>query len=80
MGSLEKLYLLIKKRLKKANEIKLALMTKDNDQEVLDYNMREMGSLFIPSFIEFEKEIKNQKEKTSMKIQKVRLNSHHIST
>ncbi len=60
--NLNKLYELIKKRIKNRTEIDLALNLKAIEGVISDYNKRELGPLFIPSFIEFEKDIKSQKE------------------
>ena len=69
LNSLKKLYYVIKKRLKKAKELKLSL--KDIDKKYqMNYNMRELGSLFIPSFINFEIEGDIQDEKISIKNQR----------
>ena len=58
LDSLNKLYNIIKKRLIKNRKIELAGKT----EQKIDYNMRELGSLFIPSFMRFEPKLKAQKE------------------
>ncbi|MBN1215609.1 MAG: hypothetical protein JXA99_09260 [Candidatus Lokiarchaeota archaeon] len=67
--SLEKIYNLIKKRIVKATELKLSLKNIDSESYV-KYNMRELGSLFIPSFINFEIENKCEKDQICIKNQK----------
>ncbi len=57
LESLNNLYDIIKKRLIKTRKIELAGKT-----EQIDYNMRELGTLFIPSFMKFEPKLKSQKE------------------
>ncbi len=58
LDSLNKLYNIIKKRLIKNRKIELA----DKTDQKIDYNMRELGPLFIPSFMKFEPKLKAQKE------------------
>lgn len=56
--SLNKLYNTIKKRLIKARKIELVSKT----EQKIDYDMRELGTLFIPLFMKFESNLKSQKE------------------
>ncbi|MFX1572015.1 MAG: hypothetical protein ACFFB0_04660 [Promethearchaeota archaeon] len=56
--SLKNLYNIIKKRLIKTRKIELAGKT----EQKIDYNMRELGTLFIPSFMKFEPKLKSQME------------------
>jgi len=56
--SLKNLYDIIKARLIKTRKIELA----DKIEQKIDYNMRELGTLFIPSFMKFEPKLKSQKE------------------
>ena len=57
LESLNNLYNLIKERLIKTRKIELTGKT-----EQIEYNMRELGSLFIPLFMNFEEKLKSQKE------------------
>ncbi len=58
LDSLNKLYNIIKKRLIKARKIELANKT----EQKIEYDMRELGNFFIPSFMKFESKLKSQKE------------------
>jgi len=60
--SLKKLYEIIKKRLNKATRIELESKTKEIKEDIGEYTSRELGPLFIPSFINFEPDIKFQNE------------------
>jgi len=60
--ALKDLYEVIKKRLIKATEIELAQKTRVSDHISDKYRMRELATLFIPSFIEFETNSRSQKE------------------
>jgi WD40 repeat protein len=57
LESLGELYEIVKKRLIKTRKVELAGKT-----ERIDYNMRELGTFFIPSFMSFEKNLTSQKE------------------
>ena len=69
MESLEKIYGIIKKRIENATELKLSLKNIDTS-DFIKYNMRDLGSLFIPSFINFEMENKCEKDQICIKNQK----------
>ncbi len=58
LESLNNLYNIIKERLIKTRKIELAGKT----EQKIEYNMRELGTLFIPSFMKFEQKLKSQKE------------------
>ena len=58
LESLNNLYNIIKGRLIKTRKIELAGKT----EQKIEYNMRELGTLFIPSFMKFESKLKSQKE------------------
>jgi len=58
LESLNNLYNIIKGRLIKTRKIELAGKT----EQKIEYNMRELGTLFIPSFMKFEPKLKSQKE------------------
>lgn len=58
LESLNNLYNIIKERLIKTRKIELAGKT----EQKIEYNMRELGTLFIPSFMKFESKLKSQKE------------------
>ncbi len=58
LDTLNELYNIIKKRLIKARRIDFAGKT----EQKIEYDMRELGSFFIPSFMIFESRLKSQKE------------------
>ncbi|MFX1570010.1 MAG: WD40 repeat domain-containing protein [Promethearchaeota archaeon] len=58
VDTLNELYNIIKKRLIKVRKIELASKT----EQKIEYDMRELGSFFIPSFMNFESKLKSQKE------------------
>lgn len=60
--SLRKIYDIIKKRLNKAEKVKLAFAGDRIASKASYINLRELGSLFIPNFIMFEENINTQKE------------------
>jgi len=62
IDSLKTFYEIIKKRMKKATSIDLALKSHEIESTYSDFNRRELGPLFIPSFIVFETDKKSQKE------------------
>ncbi len=57
LDSLKNLYEIVKKRLIKTRKIEL-----EGKTERIDYDMRDLGSFFIPSFIHFEPKLRSQKE------------------
>ncbi|MBY9007706.1 MAG: hypothetical protein KGD63_13250 [Candidatus Lokiarchaeota archaeon] len=67
--SLEKIYGIIRKRIMNATELKFSLKNIDTEN-FIKYNMRELGSLFVPSFINFEIENKCEKDQICIKNQK----------
>lgn len=60
--SLSKIYDIIKKRMKKATQIEMSLISQELQDDLNEYSSRELGALFIPTFLKFEQEIKFQNE------------------
>ncbi|MFX1363300.1 MAG: hypothetical protein ACFFCE_16655 [Promethearchaeota archaeon] len=56
--SLGNLYNILKKRLIKSRKMELEGKT----EQKIEYNMRELGTLFIPFFMKFESKLKSQKQ------------------
>lgn len=68
--TLKKLYETIKKRLIQTTRLELSLKGEISTDKSSEYNMRELGTLLLPSFIKFEMEKKGQTNQSQIKNQK----------